>query len=261
MTSTKKEYLDVILGIDIGGSALKGAPVNLKTGKFAADRFRVATDGKVSVNDIMNGIKAIIEHFNWNGPIGIGFPGVVKKGIVLTAANLHKNWPGTKLQKKVEALTGKPCTVLNDADAAGIAEMEFGAGKKYSKKGSGSVLMITLGTGIGTALFVDGMLVPNLELGRMELNGDIAEHRAAASARDRESLGWKRWGKRVNKYLQAVEYLLSADVIIVGGGVSSKFEKFAPNLKTKALVLPAALGNHAGIVGAAIAATKKHLFH
>jgi polyphosphate glucokinase len=192
----------------------------------------------------------IAKHFDWQGPVGCGFPGVVKDGVTYTAANVDKKWVGFNLKQALQELTGCGVVVLNDADAAGLAEMRFGAGQGHQ----GVVLIITLGTGIGTALFVGGRLVPNLELGHIEIRGKDAEDRATAIVRKRQALSWKQWGKQVNEYLISMERLLWPDLIIIGGGVSKSHQKFFPYFTTQTQVVPAEMLNQAGIVGAALAA-------
>ncbi len=198
-------------------------------------------------------IDELIDHWNWKGKIGCGFPGVLKHGVVHTAANLSKQWIGINIQEQIEKISSCEVVVINDADSAGLAEMKFGAGKEYNEHGGGVVIMVTLGTGIGTALFVDGHLVHNTELGHIEIDGKDAETRAAASVRERKKLSWKKWGRRVNTYLQTMEKLLSPDLFIIGGGVSKKPEKFFEYIELKAEIVPAQMHNDAGIVGAALA--------
>jgi polyphosphate glucokinase len=239
-----------ILGIDIGGTGIKGAPVNTETGELLAERFRLPTPPGALPADVGATVAQVVEHFHWQGPIGCGFPAVVRNGQVLTAANVSKTWIGQDAIQLFTQATGCPVVVINDADAAGYAEMCFGAGKDYP----GVVLIATLGTGIGTALFVDGNLVPNTELGHIEVRGKDAEKRAAASVRERKKLTWKRWAKHVNEYLCHLEFYLRPDLIILGGGVSSKADKFLPLLHLDTEVVAAQMHNEAGIVGAALAA-------
>ena len=239
-----------ILGIDIGGSSIKGAPVNTDTGELLAERFRLPTPPGALPADVSVTVAQVVEHFHWQGPIGCGFPAVVRHGQVLTAANISRTWIGQDALQLFAQTTGCPVVVLNDADAAGCAEMRFGAGKDRP----GVVFMATLGTGIGTALFVDGSLVPNTELGHIEIRGKDAEKRAAASVRERRKLTWKRWAKHVNEYLCYIEFYLRPDLIILGGGVSSKADKFLPLLHLDTAVVAAQMSNEAGIVGAALAA-------
>ena len=236
------------LGIDIGGSGVKGAPVDVTIGDLVADRFRLDTPQPATPDAVAATVAEVVRHFEWTGPIGLTVPGVVKQGVVHTAANIDHAWIGTDAQALFRASTGQPCTVLNDADAAGIAEMRFGAGKDRK----GVVVMITLGTGIGFAVFNDGVLLPNTELGHLEMNGRDAEDQASARIRDEEDLSWKHWAARVDQYLDMLDHLLWPDLIIIGGGVSKKADKFFPYLDTRAELVPAALQNEAGIVGAAL---------
>jgi polyphosphate glucokinase len=194
----------------------------------------------------------LVEHFSWTGPIGATFPAVIRRGVAETAANVDKSWIGTNAAAAFAAVTRTPVTVLNDADAAGLAEVEFGAGKGRK----GVVLIITLGTGIGSALFVDGVLVPNTELGHLDIRGKHAERRASEKVREDKGLSWKEWAKRLQDYFDYVEALLSPDLMVIGGGVSKKSERFLPLLKTRAEIVPAQLLNEAGIVGAAVAAKR-----
>lgn len=236
-----------VLGIDVGGSAVKGAPVDIKTGEVLAPRLRIATPEPPKPEDMAQIVAEIARHFSWNGPIGCGFPAALPQGIVLTAANIHKNWIGVDVASLFAEATGCPTKVINDADAAGIAEMWYGAGKGHD----GVVMVITLGTGIGTALFTNGHLLPNTELGHLELNGRDAEQWASAAARKRDKLSWKRWAKRLNAYLNRLEEHFYPDLIIVGGGVSKRSEKFFPYLNLRAELVPAQFRNLAGIIGAA----------
>lgn len=238
------------LGIDIGGTGIKGAPVDLEKGELLAPRFRLKTPGSGKPVPVAERVADIIRHFDWNGPVGCGFPAVIQNGIALTAANVNAKWIGTNADELFSETTNCPVRVINDADAAGLAEMTFGAGLGRQ----GVVLVVTVGTGLGTALFTDGHLMPNSELGHLEVDGYEAELRASDAARKRESLSWKQWGRRLSKYLETLERLLWPDMIIIGGGVSKKFDKYAPYLNLRAEVLPAQFLNEAGIVGAALAA-------
>jgi polyphosphate glucokinase len=239
-----------ILGIDIGGSGIKGAPVDIQTGLLAAERYRLATPDPSLPEAVGNVVAKVVKHFAWQGPIGCTFPSVIRDGIVYTAANVNPAWIGTDGRWLLQQKTGCPVLLLNDADAAGIAEMKFGAGR--GKKGV--VIILTFGTGIGSAIFVKGQLVPNTELGHLEIRGKDAEWRASDHARQAKGLSWKKWARRVNEYLGRLEALFSPDLFIIGGGVSKKHAKFLPLLKTHAQVMPAQLLNDAGIVGAALAA-------
>ncbi len=239
-----------ILGIDIGGTGIKGAPVDVENGSLLAPRFRLLTPSPSKPKPMAETVAEIARHFAWTGPIGCGFPALVQAGVVRSAANIHKKWIGVDAQALFADVTGCPVIVLNDADAAGLAEMTFGAGRGRN----GVVMIITIGTGLGTALFLDGQLVPNTELGHIEIGGQDAELRASDAARQRDKLTWKRWAKRFNRYLNTLERLFSPDLFILGGGASKKHEKFIPLLSVRAEILPAQLLNEAGIIGAALAA-------
>ena len=245
----------IILGIDIGGSGIKGAPVDVSTGALTADRFRLSTPQKARPSDVALTAKAVAESFGWSGPIGFTMPGRVKHGVMHTAANIDDSWIGVDAERLFTDTTGCPATVLNDADAAGVAEMAFGAGRNEM----GVVLVLTFGTGIGSGLFIDGTLVPNTELGHLKLHGDKAEAYAAASARKRDRLSWSDWAARAQEYLAHVEFLFAPDLIILGGGVSrpKKVAKYLHHLETKARIVPAQLQNEAGIIGAACAARSR----
>ena len=239
-----------VLGIDIGGSGIKGAPVDLATGKLTAERVKLATPRPAEPDAVADVVRQLVREFSWTGPAGITFPGVVTDGTTRTAANLDKAWIGLNAQELFGQATGLPMTVLNDADAAGLAEMKFGAGAGQR----GTVLMLTLGTGIGSALFTDGTLVPNTEFGHIELRGKDAEKRASEHAREAEDLSWGKWAGRVDEYLLHMEALLSPALIIIGGGISKKSDKFFPRLTgLRARLEAAALLNDAGVVGAAMA--------
>lgn len=240
----------VIMGIDIGGSGIKGAPVDVDKGEFLAERQRLDTPQPSTPAAVAETVVRLIKQFDWQGPIGCTFPAVVQHGVVRTAANVDQAWVGTDGEALFRAATGYPVRVVNDADAAGIAEMTFGAGRGRK----GVVILLTFGTGIGSAIFIDGILLPNTEFGHVELRGKDAEHRAAARVKTEKDLSWKEWSARVDEYLQYMEKLFSPDLFIIGGGVSKRFDKFAPYLHTQAEVIPAQLQNDAGIVGAAMAA-------
>jgi polyphosphate glucokinase len=239
-----------ILGIDIGGSGIKGAPVDVDAGTLLAPRFRIPTPESAKPQPVAEIVAQIVRQFAWNGPVGCGFPAVVQAGVVRSAANIHKKWIGVDAQKLFTQVSGCPTVVVNDADAAGMAEMAFGMGRGRQ----GVVLVITIGTGLGSALFIDGCLVPNTELGHIEMDGMEAEWRASDAARQRDKLSWKRWAKRFDNYLAMLEKLFSPDRIILGGGVSKEHEKFLPLLTTRAELMPAQLLNEAGMIGAALAA-------
>ncbi|GAA3220346.1 polyphosphate--glucose phosphotransferase [Streptomyces thermocoprophilus] len=244
-----------IFGVDIGGSGIKGAPVDLDKGDLAQERHKVLTPHPATPEGVADGVKEVVDHFGWTGPVGLTFPGVVTGGsTVRTAANVDKSWIDTDAWALFsERLGGLPVTVVNDADAAGVAEMHFGAGKDRR----GTVVLLTFGTGIGSAVFIDGHLVPNTELGHLELKGHDAEKRASSKAKEDEDLSWEHWARRVRKYLAHVEMLFSPELFIIGGGVSRKAEKFLPHIKDiRAEIVPAQLQNNAGIVGAAMHAAE-----
>ncbi|MFF7179442.1 polyphosphate--glucose phosphotransferase [Streptomyces sp. NPDC008121] len=243
-----------VFGVDIGGSGIKGAPVDLERGALAEPRHKVLTPHPATPDDIAGCVAEVVEHFGWSGPVGVTFPGVVTGSTIRTAANVDKGWVGVDAGKLFgDRLGGRAVTVLNDADAAGVAEMTFGAGRDRQ----GTVIMLTLGTGIGSALFVDGRLVPNTELGHLELKGHDAEKRASVKAKEDEDLSWEHWARRLHKYLAHVEMLFSPDLFILGGGVSRKADKFLPLIEgIEAEIVPAALQNDAGIVGAAMASKR-----
>ncbi|WNI29515.1 polyphosphate--glucose phosphotransferase [Streptomyces sp. ITFR-6] len=240
-----------IFGVDIGGSGIKGAPVDLERGDLARDRHKVLTPHPATPDDVAGCVAEVVGHFDWSGPVGITFPGVVTSGVTRSAANVDKGWIDLDARTLLSDKLGLPVTVLNDADAAGIAEMTFGAGRGRK----GTVIVLTLGTGIGSALFIDGRLVPNTELGHLELNGHDAEKHASTKAKEDEDLSWHHWAHRVQKYLVHVEMLFSPELFIIGGGVSRKADKFLPLIEhVRAEMVPAELQNNAGIVGAAMAA-------
>ena len=241
------------LGIDIGGTGIKGAPVDLDTGKLVKDRVRLLTPQPAVPDAVAETVLQLIKDFSWRGPVGITFPGVVVDGLVRTAANVDHSWIGVDARSLFGEVTGMQATVLNDADAAGIAEMKFGAGTGHP----GTAVMLTFGTGIGSALFVDGELVPNTEFGHLHVHGKEAEQRASDRARELYDLSWGKWAGRVDEYLAYLEALLAPSLIIIGGGISKKADKFMPYLTSlRARVVPATLLNNAGIVGAAMAASK-----
>ncbi|TDB85599.1 ROK family protein [Actinomadura sp. KC216] len=242
-----------MLGIDIGGSGIKGATVDLADGSFTRDRFRVATPQPSKPKPVVKVIREIVEHFGWDGPVGVTYPGVVIDGVTLSAANVSKHWVGLDAASMIADATGRDVTLLNDADAAGLAEMRLGAGRGRR----GTVVVLTLGTGIGSALFTDGVLVPNTEFGHLEIGGRDAEERASAKAREDEGLGWEKWAKRLSVYMRHLEALVSPSLIIVGGGVSRRSAHFVPLITgVRAEIVPARLVNNAGIVGAAMAAAR-----
>jgi polyphosphate glucokinase len=241
-------------GIDIGGSGIKGAPVNLHKGELADDRFRIPTPQPATPDAVADVVRQVLEHFDWKRPFGCTFPAVVQHGVVRTAANVDDAWIGTDGHALLSKATGQTALLVNDADAAGVAEARFGAARDHD----GLVLVSTLGTGIGSALLVDGRLVPNTELGHLEIDGHDAESQAADSARDREQLSWEDWATRLTRYYQVAENLFWPDLIVVGGGVSKKSDKWMDLVKTRTRMVPAQLLNNAGIVGAAVLAAETH---
>jgi polyphosphate glucokinase len=244
-----------ILGIDIGGSGIKGAPVNIADGVLTAERQRISTPSPSSPDAVAGVIKQIADNFpGTNGPIGITFPGVAKNGRILTAANVDPAWVNFDAATFFSAKLGRPAVVINDADAAGIAEMRFGAGRGIA----GTVVLITLGTGIGSAVFLDGKLMPNTEFGHMEVRGKDAETRASERVREEKDLGWEEWGARVGEVIARLAFLLNPDLVIIGGGVSRKADKFLPVVQSmvKLPVVSAQLQNQAGLVGAALVAAE-----
>ena len=236
------------IGVDIGGTGIKGAPVDLDAGAFTAERIRIPTPQPATPAAVAAIVKEIVTKLDAPGTIGLTLPSVVLDGVVKTAANIDQEWIGTDAKALFEEAIGRPVGVVNDADAAGIAEMRFGAGKDRH----GVVLLVTLGTGIGSALFVDGTLVPNTELGHLPLHHGDAEDWAAESVREDDDLSWKEWGQRLSDYVELVEKLLWPNLIIIGGGVSRKSEKFRPHVRARTEVVPAQLLNDAGNVGAAL---------
>jgi polyphosphate glucokinase len=240
-----------ILGVDIGGSGIKGAPVDVDKGEFTQDRLRLPTPEGAPPHEVARAVAEIVAHFGWTGPVGVTFPGVVTDGVVRTAANLGDGWIDLAARDLFAEVSEVPVTLLNDADAAGMAEMTFGVGRDRP----GTVLMLTLGTGVGTALFLDGRLLPNTELGHIEIRGKDAERRASAKAREVHDWSWHDWAERLAEYLGRIEDVLWPSLIILGGGVSKKADRFLPLLEgVRTPVVPAELHNDAGIIGAAMAA-------
>lgn len=239
-----------ILGIDIGGTGIKGAVVDTKHGVLKTDRLRLLTPHPATPDAVAEVVGTLARHFDWTGPIGCTFPGVTKGSVIHTAANLGEDWVGRDGADLFGKATGCPVTLMNDADAAGVAEQAFGAAGEHA----GLVIMLTLGTGIGSAVLHTGKLMPNTELGHLPLHGGDAEKYAAESAREAEDLSWEEWGGRVGEYLRMVEALFWPDLFVIGGGVSKKADKFLPFVDCRTKVVPARLQNQAGIVGAALGA-------
>ena len=240
---------DLAFGIDIGGSGIKGAPVDLTAGEYADKRTRIPTPQPSTPQAVADVLAELVDsyHLADDVPIGVAFPAPMQHGVVRFMANLDQSWTGVDLPALVQRATGRSVTAVNDADAAGVGEVRYGAARDTE----GVVLVATLGTGIGSALVVNGVLVPNTELGHLEIDGYDAESRAADSAREREDLSWDEWAERLQRYFGVVEDLLSPDLIVVGGGVSKHHEKYLPHLHLRAPIVPAQLRNAAGIVGAA----------
>jgi polyphosphate glucokinase len=240
-------------GVDIGGSGIKGCLVDLDKGQLVGERLRIETPQPSLPGPVYDAVAQIVNQFGWAGRVGVTFPGVMKHGVAFTAANVDKSWIDTDVDAGLDALIPGTVETLNDADAAGIAEMRYGAGRDRD----GVVLMLTFGTGIGSALFTDGVLVPNTEFGHIQVDGEDGEKRASAAVREREGLSYPEWAQRVDRYLDVLEAGLWPDLIIVGGGVSKKAHKWVPLLSTRTPVVPAQLQNDAGIVGAALAAHER----
>lgn len=240
-----------VLGIDIGGSGIKGAIVNIETGEFVSERHRIETPQPAKPSNIVETLDKIVKHFNWTGKIGCGFPSVVQNGVIKTASNIDKANVGVNANELFSKTTGCQVKVFNDADVAGFAELKFGNIKNFQ----GMAIFLTIGTGIGSALFKDGVLIPNTELGHIYMNNGLkAEKYTSDAVRKKEDLNWKVWGKRFNEYLDYLDKLFYPELIIIGGGTSKKFEKFSKLISIQADIQPAQLLNNAGIIGAALLA-------
>lgn len=244
----------IVLGIDVGGSGTKGGLVDSRTGEMISERFRIPTPPSRKPKKMAAAIAKIVEHFKYDGPVGCGFPTIIKKGVCKSPGNLHKSWVGINVNELLSKTTGLPFTVVNDADAAGYAAMNYGIGRGEK----GFVVMITIGTGLGSGAFFNGELIPNFELGQIPYKKHKKiELWAAASAKEREGLSYAEWGKRFNTFLKYVETLVSPDLILLGGGTSKDFHLFKDCITIETPVKPAQLGNHAGIIGAAVAAMQQ----
>lgn len=242
------------LGVDVGGSGVKGAIVDLDTGQLVGDRFRLETPQPATPEAVTKTVAEVVRHFDWTGPLGVTYPGVVVNGVVQTAANVDSSWIGRNAAQEMSAaLGGQPVTVLNDADAAGLAEQRYGAGRNKD----GVVVLLTFGTGIGSAVIHHGILLPNTEFGHLEVGGKEAEARAASSVMERKGWSYRKWTKQVTRVLVAVENAIWPDLFIAGGGISRKADKWIPLLKNRTPVVPAELLNSAGMVGAAMAAARE----
>ncbi|WP_163323445.1 polyphosphate--glucose phosphotransferase [Draconibacterium mangrovi] len=237
-----------VLGIDFGGSGIKGAIVDTKTGELVTERHRIETPQPATPDAVAEVMAELTEHFNWKGKVGVGVPAVVKNGVMLSAANIDNSWIGQEINKQLSEKTGCEVECVNDADAAGIAEIHFGAGAKTK----GMVFLLTVGTGIGTVIFIDKHLVPNLELGHLEFKGKTIERYSADSVRKRKDLSWEEWGKRFNNALDYYDRMFNPNLFIVGGGVSKKMDKFEEYINVDTPVVPAEMENNAGIIGAAL---------
>lgn len=243
-----------VLGLDIGGSGIKGALIDVQTGELSSDRFRLPTPEEARPGDVAEVVDQLVKHFSYSGVLGAGFPAVVHHGVAYSAANIHKSWIGIDVSDILSKATGCKSYVLNDADAAGLAEMEFGAGRGRKL---GTVILLTIGTGIGSAMFVDGHLYPNTEFGHIEVRGKDAERRASDAVRGRKNLSWEDWAKRFQEVLSTYERLFSPDLFILGGGASKYFSQFEQFLQVRADIKPAELLNQAGLVGAAVYANRQ----
>ena len=248
MAKNSKKKLQNVFGIDVGGSGIKGGVVDLELGELITERYRIPTPKPATPKAVASVVRQLVDHFSWEGPVGVAIPSIVRHGVVHSAANIDKAWLGEDAVKRFSKALDRPVNVLNDADAAGLAELHYGHARDYA---DGVVILLTLGTGIGSAIFVEGELLPNTELGHLEFHGSAAEHWASAKVREDEKLSWKVWAGRVNEYLAHLEFLFSPDVFIIGGGVSRRSGQFFPYLKTSARIIAADLENHAGVVGAA----------
>lgn len=247
---------NIILGIDVGATGIKGGLVDVKKGVMTTERFRFDTPQPATPANMANTVQKLVDHFNYQGPVGVGFPAIVRRGVAGSAANIDESWVGTSITKIFEKKTGLPFFAVNDADAAGIATVKFGTGKVYAEEGV--VVMITIGTGLGGALFVDGELMPNLEIGQIYLKNQkiVAEKFISNKVRKDNDLSWSEFGKRFNKFVRHVDAVFNPDLIVLGGGASKNFKEYEKFLKTHAEVKPAMLANTAGTVGAAVYAAK-----
>ena len=241
----------VRLGIDIGGSGIKGALVDVRTGQLTTERYRIPTPIERTPDTMAEVVKQIAENFQYKGLIGVGFPSIVKHGVCMSPGNLSPLWVGQNIEKLFESYTGQPCAVINDADAAACAIMDYGVGK--GKKGF--IITITVGTGLGSGAFLDGKLIPNFELGQIPYKKHKKiESWASSAARENEGLSYEEWAKRFNKFLHYVTLISPPDLIILGGGISKEWDEFSPFIKCSVPIVPAVLQNQAGIIGAAAAA-------
>jgi len=241
--------MNEVLGVDIGGTGIKAAPVDTDTGELLAKRKRIKTPHPATPDAVVDVVEELVDHFSWEGPIGIGIPAVVRQGVTLTASNLDKKWIGFVAGKAMTKALGRSVSLMNDADAAGLAEVAFGAAKGVE----GTVVVVTLGTGIGSAVFADGRLLTNTELGHLKIDGVPAEDMASAKVKEDDDLSWKKWGRRLDEFLDELDRLLWPELFIIGGGISDEFDHYCKRLDLHAAVTPAEMRNEAGIVGAALA--------
>ena len=246
-----------ILGIDVGATGIKGGLVDVVSGEMTTERYRLDTPQPATPKTVAGVVQRLVDHFGYQGPVGVGFPAIVRRGVAASAANIDKNWIGTDIEHTFGKKTGLPFFALNDADAAGIATMRFGTGKPYRE--DGVVLMVTVGTGLGGALFVDGRLMPNLEVGQLYLRNKkvVVEKYVSNRVRKDTSMPWPEFGRKLNKVLSHVDEVLNPDLIVLGGGASKHFAEYGKFIHTHAEVIPARLGNTAGTVGAALYAAKR----
>jgi len=249
------ETTGVKLGIDIGGTGIKGAPVDLEKGELTSERFRLLTPKPATPEAVTKTVAEIVKHFGYEGRVGCTFPAVVKHGVIHTASNVDKSWIGVDLAAELADRTGQQVVVVNDADAAGVAECRYGAAAGVE----GVVIVTTLGTGIGSAVLHDGVLLPNTEFGHLELDGKETEKRAAASVREQKDLSWEEWAERLQRFYAHLEFVFSPDLFVVGGGVSKKADRFLPLLKLNTPIVPAGLLNDGGVIGAALLAADRSL--
>jgi len=247
------DHMNIVLGIDFGGTGIKGALVDVEKGVLLTERYRIPTPDPAHPDSVAGVVAEVVKHFEWHKPAGCTFPGIIKDGIAYSAANIDPLWIGVNGETLLSQATGCRMVMLNDADAAGLAEMYAGAGKGQK----GVVIVLTIGTGIGSAVFIQGNLLPNTELGHLEIRGKEAEHRASDRVRKEKDMTWEKWAKKFNEYLTHLEYLFSPDLIILGGGASKKHENYLHLFETRAHIVPAQLLNNAGIVGAAMAASRR----
>ena len=237
-----------ILGVDIGGTGIKAAVIETQTGELISEHKRIPTPQPATPENIASSLAQLVTELAWSGPIGCGFPATVHHGVAYSASNIDPSWINTDAQTLFSQVTSRPCFVVNDADAAGMAEMRFGAGQNNF----GVTILLTIGTGIGSAVFVKGQLHPNTELGHVRFGDSIAERYCAESVRIKQNLSWQEWGIRFNEYLNHLEFVFNPDRFIIGGGIAEHMTQFQPYLHTKALILPARSLNQAGIIGAAL---------